>query len=76
MTLEEARKGKVFIGFQEIKCHLIFDIKTDGKFTLKARSVDGGHTTEPPVSLTYSIIYYIYSVRIALSLSDINNIDI
>ena len=39
LTTEETRKGKVIIRFQDIKCHLIFDIKLDGKLTRKARFV-------------------------------------
>ncbi len=31
-------------GFQEIECHIIFDVKMD--FTRKARFVAGGHMTE------------------------------
>lgn len=38
-------------GFQEIKCHIIFDVKMD--FTWKARYAAGGHMTETPNSLTY-----------------------
>jgi hypothetical protein len=34
-TLDEARGGKKLVGYQEIKCHMIFDIKMD--FTGKAR---------------------------------------
>lgn len=47
MTLEQARSNKHYVGFQEIKCHMIFDIKMNGKFTQKARFVAGGHTTNP-----------------------------
>jgi len=43
-------------GYQEIKCHMIFDIKMDGDFTRKARLVAGSHTTETPTSLTYSSV--------------------
>jgi hypothetical protein len=32
------------IGFQEIGCHIIFDVKMDF-FTWKARFIAGGHTT-------------------------------
>ena len=38
------------IGYQQIKLHMIFDIKMD--FTRKARLVAGGHMTDTPVSLT------------------------
>ena len=40
------------IGYQQIKLHIIFDIKMD--FTRKARLVAGGHMTDTPASLTYS----------------------
>jgi hypothetical protein len=40
-----AREGKQLIGYTDIKCHVIFDIKMDGKFTRKARHVAGGHMT-------------------------------
>lgn len=55
-TPDDVRQGKVpeLRGHQEIKCHVVFDVKMD--FTRKARFVSGGHTTEAPVSLTYSSV--------------------
>ena len=52
----QARTGKEpsMIGFQEIRCHVIFDVKMD--FTRKARFVAGGHTTDTPASITYSSV--------------------
>ena len=43
-TPSEARASMAteFVGFQEVGCHLIFDVKMD--FTRKARFVTGGHT--------------------------------
>jgi hypothetical protein len=54
VTLDDVRSGKVkdMIGFQEIGCHIVFDIKMD--FTRKARFVTGSHTTEAPAAMTYS----------------------
>ena len=51
-TLEHIRSQKTndYIGFQEIGCHLIFDVKMD--FIRKARFVAGGHTTEAPSAIT------------------------
>ena len=43
-------------GFQEIKCHMIFDVKIGETFRRKARMVAGGHTTEAPATLTYSSV--------------------
>ena len=35
-------------GFQEIKCHMIFDFKIVENFRRKAHLVSGGHTTDAP----------------------------
>ena len=50
-TPEHVRVNQVeqLCGFQEIKCHIIFDIKMD--FIRKARFVAGGHMTKAPNSL-------------------------
>ena len=42
------------IGYTEITCHLIFDVKMD--LTRKARYVAGGHLTDPPSSMTYASV--------------------
>jgi hypothetical protein len=49
-TIDDARTGKRLVGYQEISCHMIFDIKMD--FTRKARYVAGGNMTEPPAETT------------------------
>ena len=56
VTPKQAGTGKEpsLIGFQEIRCHVIFDIKMD--FTRKARFVVGGHTTDTPGSITYTSV--------------------
>ncbi len=73
---EDVRSNKVdqLRGFQEIKCHIIFDVKMD--FTRKARFVAGGHTTEPPNSLTYSSVVSRESVKIAFLIAALNDLDI
>ena len=53
-------------GYQQIKCHMIFDVKMGEIFRCKARFVAGGHTTETPTSLTYSSVVSRDSVRIIL----------
>ena len=60
----EARKGKVdeLIGYQEIRNHIVFDVKMD--FTRKARYCAGGHTTDAPDGITYSSVVSRDSVRI------------
>jgi hypothetical protein len=73
---EEVRANKVnqLHGFQEIKCHIVFDVKID--FTRKARFVAGGHTTVPPNSLTYSSIVSRESVKIAFLIATLNGLDL
>jgi hypothetical protein len=72
VTPDDVRSGRVsdMIGFQEITCHLIFDVKMD--FTRKARFVAGGHTTEPPASVTYASVVSRDSVRLAFLIAALN----
>jgi hypothetical protein len=53
-TPQQTREGKVpdLVGFQEIGCHIVFDVKMD--FTRKACFVAGGHTTTALSSMAYS----------------------
>ena len=76
MALGEARKGKVLVGFQEIKCHLILDIKMGGEFTRKDMFVAGGHRTDRPASLTHYSIVFGETFQIAFTIDDLNDIDI
>ena len=61
--------------FQEIRCHLIFDVKMED-FRRKARFVAGGHTTETPASITYASVVSRESVRIALTLAALNDLEV
>ena len=73
---EQARTGKdsSMIGYQEIRCHVIFDVKMD--FTRKARFVVGGHAMDTPGSITHSSVVSRNSVRLAFhiagGLNDLN----
>jgi hypothetical protein len=76
-TTQEVREGKVteFIGFQEINCHIVFDIKID--FMRKAHFVAGGHTTTAPSSsMMYLSVMFHDSVRLAFLITALNDIDI
>ena len=78
ITPEDVRKGRYqpLLGFQEMKCHMIFDIKMDGKFTRKARLVAGGHMVEAPVAITYSSVVSRDSVRIAFLIAALNDLEV
>jgi hypothetical protein len=73
----EKSAGDIPPGFQQIKCHLIFDIKMGENFRRKARFVAGGHTTEVPDSIiTYSSVVSRDSVRIALTIAGLNGLKV
>jgi hypothetical protein len=62
------------IGYQEILCHVIFNVKVD--FTRKARFVAGGHTTDTPGSITYLSVVSCDSVRLAFLIAGLNDLDV
>ena len=68
--------GQKLVGYQEICCHMIFDIKMDRRFTRKACYVSGGHTTYPPSSITYSSVVSRDSIRTTFTLAALNDVDI
>ena len=74
----EVYEGKVedLVGYQKVKCHVIFDVKLGENFRRKARLVAGGHTTETPSSITYSSVVSRDSVRIALTIAALNDLNI
>jgi Reverse transcriptase (RNA-dependent DNA polymerase) len=69
-------EGRVVpVGYQFIKCHGIFDVKMDS-FQRKYRMVAGGHMTETPASMTYASVVSRESVRIALMLAALNDLQV
>ena len=63
------------IGHKQINCHLIYDVKMED-FRCKARLVSGGHMTETPKCMTYSSVVGQETVRIALTISALNNLQV
>jgi hypothetical protein len=61
--------------YQEIRCHMIFDVKTED-FHRKARVVTREHTTDTSHVMTYASGVSRESVRIALTLAALNDLDI
>jgi hypothetical protein len=76
ITPEDVRKGIVpdIKGFQEIKCHIVFDVKMD--FTQKARFVASGHMTQPISSVTFSSVVSRDSVRLAFLIAALNGLSV
>ena len=62
-------------GHQYMKCHMVFDVKMED-FRRKARLVAGGHMTESPATLTYASVVSRESVRIALTLAALNDLEV
>ena len=62
------------IGYQQIRCHMIFDVKRED-FRRKARLVAGGHTTKAPATITYASVVSRESVRIALLMAALNQVE-
>ena len=62
------------VGFTEITCHLVFDLKLD--MTRKARYVAGGHLTDVPTSMTYSTVVSRDTVRIGFLIAALNDLDL
>eukprot|EP00970_Alexandrium_tamarense_P017104 scaffold8306_cov156-Alexandrium_tamarense.AAC.1 len=63
------------IGYQHVRCHMIFDVKMED-FRRKARLVAGGHTTEAPPTLTYASVVSHETVRIALTMAALHGLPI
>ena len=74
--LFDKHKEDIPIGYQHIKCHMIFDVKLGENFRRKERLVGEGHTTTAPSSITYSSVVSRDSVRIALTIAELNDLDI
>ena len=58
--------------YQEIICHMIFDMKME-YLRRKDLFVAGGHATVAPPTLTYARVVWQDSVRIALTLAALND---
>jgi hypothetical protein len=63
------------IGYQKIPCHMIFDVKMED-FRRKARLVAGGHQTKAPVTITYASVVSGETVRLALTIASLNDLNV
>jgi hypothetical protein len=61
--------------YQEIRYNMIFDVNMED-FHHNARFVTGGHTTDAPHVMTYASVVSRESVRIALTLAVLNDLDV
>ena len=70
------RKGEINPGYEHVNVHMIFDIKTNGKFTRNSILVADGHPTALPSSITCSSVVSRESVTISFLLASLNDLDI
>jgi hypothetical protein len=61
--------------YQEIRCHMILDVKMED-YRRKAKFVAGGNKTDTPHAMTYVIVVSRESVRISLTLAVLNDLDV
>jgi hypothetical protein len=74
VTPQQVRNDpKLLVGYQEITCHWVFDVKMD--LTRKARFVANGSQTVTP-SQTYSSVVSRDSVRLAFLLASLHGVDL
>lgn len=72
---DEHEARRKLVGYQKIRCHIIFDVKMEG-LVRKSRFVAGGHTTETPKSLTYASVVTRESVRLAFLVAALNDLNV
>jgi hypothetical protein len=62
-------------GYQFVKCHMIFDVKS-GSIKRKARYVAVGHMTEAPSEITYGSVVSRESISIGLLVTALNDLKV
>ena len=63
------------IGHKQINCHLIYDVKMQD-FSRKTQLVARGHMIETPKCMTYSSVVGRETVRIALTIAALNDLQV
>lgn len=69
-------KSEISVSYQRIRCHLIFNVNMREDFQRKACSVAGGHTTAPPAAIMYARVVSCDSVRIAMFIAALNDLEV
>ena len=72
----EGTKDKLPVGYQFMKCHIIFDVKFGENFHCKAWLVAWGHMTETPATLMYWSVVSRDSVQITLIVAALNDLQV
>ena len=74
-TFKDLGKGAaVPEGYQKIPCHMVYDVKHDGRH--KSRFVAGGHRTSTPTESVYSGVVTLQGIRLITFLSELNDLEL
>jgi hypothetical protein len=66
--------GNVPSGYKRIRCHMIYDVKHDGRH--KARLVAGGHLTAPNMESVYYSVVSLQGVRLIIFLAELKKLQL
>ena len=66
--------GDPHVGYTDISCHLVFDLKLDMK--RKYKYMAGDHLTDVSTHMTYLSVMYHDTVRIGFIMTSLNGLDI
>jgi Reverse transcriptase (RNA-dependent DNA polymerase) len=72
--LDQGKDSMVPIGDKKIRCHVVCDIKYDGRH--KSRLVAGGHLAEPNIDSVYSGLVSLRGIRLVTFLSQLNKMEL
>ena len=63
-------------GYKNNTCHMLFDVNMGKNFRSKAQFVGDGNKTKTPAEMTYLSVVSRHSVRIALTIAELNELDV
>jgi hypothetical protein len=72
--IDKGKDACVPIGYKRIRCHMIYDVKHDGRH--KARLVAGGHLTDPNTESVYSGVVSLRGIRLIVFLAELNSLQL
>jgi hypothetical protein len=61
-------------GYKKIRCHMIYDVKHDGRH--ESRLVSGGHLTPEPTKSIYSGVVSLRVLRLIIFIAELNNLEL
>ena len=72
--VDKGRDTKIPHGYKKIRCHMVYDVKHDGRH--KARLVAGGHLTDTPIDSVYSSVVSLKGLRAVIFAAELNGLTV